>query len=71
MGTGSSIQVLSDKWLPCHPTNKILVLPNEVEEDWHVSELIDWITFQWDRAFIDMAFSKYDAEAIYWIPLST
>lgn len=65
VGTGSSIRVLSDKWLPGHRTNKILVPPNEVEEDWHVLELINWTTFQWNHAFIDMAFSRYDAEAIY------
>ena len=70
MGTGSSIRVLSDKWLPCYPTNKILVPLNEVEEDWHVLELIDWTTFQWNRGFIDIVFNKYDAEAIYRIPLS-
>jgi len=67
---GSSIRVLYDKWLPGHPTNKILVPSYEVEKDWHVSELIDWATFQWNRAFINMAFSRYDAEAIYRIPLS-
>ena len=70
VGSGSSIRVLSDKWLPGHPTNKVLVPPYEVEEDWHVSELIDWATIQWNRAFIDMAFCRYDVEAIYWIPLS-
>ena len=31
---GSCIQVLTDKWLPCHPTNKILVPPHEVDEEW-------------------------------------
>ena len=70
VGSGSSIRVLSDKWLPYHPTNKILALLNEVGEDWHVAELIDWNNFQWDHTFIDGAFSKYDAEAIYQIPLS-
>ena len=70
VGTGSSILVLSDKWLPFHPTNKIRVPPNEVKEDWHVLELIYWTTFQWNRDFIDMVFNKYDDEAIYRIPLS-
>ena len=70
MGTGSSIRVLSDKWLPCYPTNKILVPPSEVEEDWHVSKLIDWTTFQWNCGFIDTVFNRFDVEAIYWIPLS-
>ena len=70
VGSGSSIQVLTDKWLPYHPTNKILAPPNEVGEDWYVAELIDWNNFQWDHSIIDGAFSKYDAEAIYRIPLS-
>ncbi|KAL4625504.1 hypothetical protein ACB092_05G031200 [Castanea dentata] len=70
MVMGSSIRVLSDKWLPCHPTNKILVPPNEVEEDWHVSELINWTTFQWNHDLIDSIFHRFDAEAIYRIPLS-
>ena len=70
VGSGSSIRVLSDKWLPHHPSNKILAPPNEVGEDWLVSELIDWNNFQWDYSLIDKAFSKYDAEAIYRIPLS-
>ena len=70
VGSGSSIRVISNKWLPHHPSNKILTPPVEVEEDWLVSELIDWNTFQWDRSLIDRAFSKYDAEAIFQIPLS-
>ncbi|XP_023924072.1 uncharacterized mitochondrial protein AtMg00310-like [Quercus suber] len=65
VGSGSSIRVLSNKWLPRHPTNKIQIPPNDIEEDWRVSELIDWNTFQWDRTIIDMVFSRYDAEAIY------
>ena len=70
VGSGSSIRVLTDKWLPHHPTNKILAPPNEVEEDWYVAELIDGNNFQWDHSIIDRAFSKFDAEAIYRIPLS-
>ena len=70
MGTGSSIWVLSDKWIPCHPTNKILVPPNEVEEEWRVSNLIDWTTFQWDCGLISTVFQRFDVEAIYRIPLS-
>ena len=70
MGTGSSIRVLSDKWLPCHPTNKIIVQPDEVEETWHVSDLIDWTNFQWNHEFIGMVFNRDDAVAIYRIPLS-
>ena len=70
MGIGSSIRVLSDKWIPGHPTNKILVSPNEVEEEWRVSDLIDWTTFQWDHGLISSVFQRFDVEAIYRIPLS-
>lgn len=70
MGTSSSIRVLSDKCLSCHPTNKILVPPKKVEADWHVSKLIDWTTFQWNHDLIDSVFHRFDAEAIYRIPLS-
>lgn len=70
VGSGSSIRVLTDKWLPHHPTNKILAPSNEVEEDWYVAELIDGNNFQWDHSIIDRMFSKFDAEAIYRIPLS-
>nr|XP_023915286.1 uncharacterized protein LOC112026812 [Quercus suber] len=69
VGSGSSIRVLSDKWLPGHPTNKILIPPNVAVDDWVVSELIDWNTFQWDRTVIDVVFSRLDVEAIYRIPL--
>ena len=70
VGSGSSIRVLSDKWLPHHPSNKILTPSNEVGEDWLVSELIDWNISQWDCFLIDRAFSKYGVEAILRIPLS-
>ena len=69
VGTGSSIRVLTDKWLPCHPTNKILVPPHEVDEEWRVSDLIDWLNIQRDRGLIDVVFHGFDAEAIYRIPL--
>ena len=48
VGTGSSIRVLLDKWIPYHPTNKIHLPPNEMEWEWRVLDLIDWTTFQWD-----------------------
>ena len=70
VGSGSSIRVLTDKWLPCYPTNKILVPPHEVDEEWRVLDLIDWSNFQWDRGLIDAMFHGFDAKAIYRIPLS-
>ena len=70
VGNGTSIWVLSDKWIPCHPTNKILISPNDEEWEWWVSDLIDWTTFQWDKDLICLAFQRFDAEAILRIPLS-
>ncbi|XP_075662942.1 uncharacterized protein LOC142632422 [Castanea sativa] len=62
---GSSIRALSDKWIPNHPTNKILVPPNEIDESWHVSELIDWANFQWNRGFIDAVYNRYSVKSSY------
>ena len=42
VGDGCSIWVMHDKWIPNHPTNQVLHPPLEAEEDWRVSELIDW-----------------------------
>ena len=70
VGTGSSIRVMKDKWIPNHPGNKIL-FPTEYDEwEWRVSDLIDWRVHQWDRDRIFMIFNHFDAEAILRIPLS-
>ncbi|XP_075645269.1 putative mitochondrial protein AtMg00310 [Castanea sativa] len=41
VGDGSSIRVMTERWIPYHPTNKILVHPVKEEWEWRVSELID------------------------------
>ena len=41
VGDGSGIRVLKDKWIPNHPTNRVLHPPEEEEWEWRVSELID------------------------------
>ena len=40
VGDGSTIKVQSDKWIPNHPTNRVLYSANEEVEDWMVSDLI-------------------------------
>ena len=39
VGNGSSISVLGDKWIPNHPTNKVLHPNNELVDGMAVSEL--------------------------------
>ena len=70
VGDGRSIRVMHDKWIPNHPTNQVLHPPLEAEEDWRVSELIDWDKHGWDRGLIGGKFHREDAEAIFRIPLS-
>ena len=41
VGNGESIKVLVDKWIPNYPSNRVLHLVHEGEEDWRVSDLID------------------------------
>lgn len=41
VGNGSAIRVTKDKWIPNHPTNKVIHPPREDEWEWRVVELID------------------------------
>lgn len=70
VGTGSSIRVMEDKWIPNHPENKVLCPTENDEWEWRVSDLIDWRVHGWDRERIYMCFNQFDAEAILKIPLS-
>lgn len=47
VGNGSSIRVLRDKWIPNHPTNKIIHQPNGNFDDWLVSDQIDHDLHSW------------------------
>ena len=70
MGNGSSISVLGDKWIPNHPTNKVLHPPNELVDEMAVSELIDPEVHVWRSDLIMSLFHREDADAITKIPLS-
>lgn len=67
---GSSKSPLTDKWIPNHPSNKVLFPPNEDQSEWRISEFIDPSTRCWDREYVLLNFQKEDAEAILRIPLS-
>nr|XP_023894814.1 uncharacterized protein LOC112006735 [Quercus suber] len=70
VGDGTSIRVMSDSWIPNHPTNKILIHPVEEEWEWRVSDLMEPELRCWNREIIMSKFHKEDAKAILRIPLS-
>ena len=67
---GSSIRVKQDKWIPNHPSNRVLYLAMVEDEDWRVNELIDPDLNWWNRELIISRFHREDTEAICKIPLS-
>ena len=70
VGDGASIQVFRDAWIPNHPTNKVLHLTHNVDEDFMIVKIIDLDTRWWDREFIMQNFNKEDVKAILRVPLS-
>ena len=70
VGDGLSFRVAEDKWIPNHPTNRILN-PTEVEdEEWWVANLVNQDLNWWNREFIMSRFHNEDVEAICRIRLS-
>ncbi|XP_030924761.1 uncharacterized protein LOC115951750 [Quercus lobata] len=63
-------KIFSDKWLPNHPTNKVLSPLYAEDEERTVSELIDPKIREWRREFIMANFHNEDAYAICRSPLS-
>ena len=70
VGNGSSISVLGDKWIPNHPTNKVLHLIHKLVDKLAVSELIDPELHVWRGDMIMTLFHRVDADVITRIPLS-
>ena len=70
VGNGNSIQIMQDKWIPNHPTNRVLHQLVDEDGEGRVNELVDWIVHEWDRGFIGVKFTREDAEAMLHIPLS-
>ena len=68
VGNGSSIIVVGDRWLPNHPTNKIMYPRHELVEDLVVSDLIDPELHIWRRDMVMGMFHSEDAKAICKIP---
>ncbi|KAL0009208.1 hypothetical protein SO802_010710 [Lithocarpus litseifolius] len=70
IGNGYSIRVLEDRWIPNHPTNKILYPASEEFDGRLVADLLDPDLHCWRRELITSVFHIDDAEAICRIPLS-
>ena len=64
------MKVLTDKWIPNHPTNGVIHPSEEEMQDWYVSELINQDLKEWKNDLIVAKFHKEDADAILRIPLS-
>ena len=70
VGDRSTIWVIKDRWIPKHPTNKVIHMVLDKEWEWRVAELIGWSTHTWDSQYIEEKFHSDDATAILRIPLS-
>ena len=70
VGNGSSIRVVGDRWIPNHPTNKVLHPNHELLDEIAVSELINLEILAWKSELIISIFHRDDAEAICKIQLS-
>ena len=69
-GSGTSIGVKHDRWIPNYPTNRFLYPPTDKDWKWRVSYLINPISKFWDKGIIWSNFNRDNVEAICWIPLS-
>ena len=67
---GYSIRVHKVRWIPNHPTNKILYPASEETEGMLVADLLDPDLQYWRRKLITSVFHIDDVEAICRIPLS-
>ena len=63
-----SIRVVTDNWIPNHPTKKILFHPVKEEWEWGVSNLMDPESKCWNKEVIMAKFHRDDVEAILCIP---
>ena len=68
VGDGVSIRVVTDNWIPNHPTKKILFHPVKEEWEWRVSNLMDPESSCWNKEVIMAKFHRDDVEAILCIP---
>ena len=67
---GSSIRVIGDRWIPNHPTNKVLHPNHDLLDEMVVLEFINLEIHVWRSELFHSIFHWGDAEAICRIQLS-
>ena len=67
---GSSISVIGDRWIPNHPTNKVLHPNHELLDEMAVLDLINPEIHVWRSELITSIFHREDATTICRIQLS-
>ena len=60
---GYSIRIHKDRWIPNHPTNKVLYLASEDTDGMLVADILDPDPHCWRRELITSLFHTDDAEA--------
>ena len=70
VGNGNSIRVLGDRWIPNHPTNKVLHPNHDLLGEMAVLDLINLKIHVCRSELIHSIFHRDDAEAICRIQLS-
>ena len=69
IGTGDSVRLKADKWLP-GPTNRSVISPlPQIPEDSKVSMLIEQDRAEWKSELVQQLFLPHEAEIILGIPL--
>lgn len=64
VGDGASIKILVDKWIPQHPTNRVLYPANVDLGEWFVVDLIELGINYWKQDLVMSTFRSEDAEVI-------
>ena len=70
IGNGDSILIQADKWLPKHPSARIVSPPVTLPLEAKVSTLIDEVSHYWKSDLIQTEFLAHEANLILGIPLS-
>ena len=70
IGSGESILIRDDKWLPKHPPARIVSPPVTLPLESKVSALIDEVNYYWRSDLIQTEFLAHEADLILGIPLS-
>ncbi len=71
VGSGASIRIWKDRWLPTRTTFRVQSPINSLQENATVDSLILQPARQWNFPLIDQLFEAFEAATIKTIPLSS